>query len=89
MYGKAGNRSSQVGSRKSCALQKSVVYSDAILQAVRDTPAGAKVTPLLLPESYMREAADIARRRIIAAGLRLGATLKNEAKAQSIGDGLK
>jgi hypothetical protein len=60
---------------ESHALCKSVVYSDEILNAVRQTPAGKTMAPLKLPEQYMQQAGDVARRRIIIAGLRLGKLL--------------
>ena len=57
-------------------LCKSVVYSDAILNAVRATPAGSDLSAIKLPTSYMREAGEVARRRIIAAGVRLWIQLR-------------
>ena len=56
-------------------LCKSVVYSAAILKAVRNTPPGADLVPIRLTDSYMRDAGNLARRRIIAAGLRLASLL--------------
>jgi hypothetical protein len=56
-------------------LCKSVVYSDEILQAVRDLPPGQKLAPIDLPESYRKAAGEIARKRVLAAGLRLGGIL--------------
>jgi predicted NAD-dependent protein-ADP-ribosyltransferase YbiA (DUF1768 family) len=56
-------------------LCKSVVYSAAILDAVRNTPPGADLVPIRLTDSYMRDAGNLARRRIIAAGLRLASLL--------------
>jgi hypothetical protein len=58
-------------------LCKSVVYDPAILEAVRNIPPGQKMERMELPESYYRMAGEHARKRIIAAGLRLGATLTN------------
>jgi hypothetical protein len=58
------------------AVCKSAVYSPAILDAIRNTPAGEELKPITLPESYMQETGAIARKRIIAAGVRLGELLK-------------
>jgi hypothetical protein len=38
---------------------------------------GVELTPIDLPTEYMREAGGLARQRIVAAGLRLGALLKD------------
>ena len=57
-------------------LAKSVAYDPTILQAVRETRPGTELRPILLPESYMQEAGRVARQRIVAAGLRLGALLQ-------------
>ena len=54
----------------------SFVYADAILDAVRATTPGEKIQPIELPEDYYTTAGDIARERIIKAGVRLGAMLK-------------
>ena len=59
-------------------LAKSVVYSEAILNAVRNTPAGERLGPIELSDDYMRVAGDAARRRVIAAGIRLGVLLGGE-----------
>lgn len=59
-------------------LAKTVVYEPTILQAVRDATPGTKLQPISLPDSYMREAGKVARQRIVAAGLRLGALLKQQ-----------
>ena len=64
-------------------LCKAVVYSDSILNAIRATPEGAKLMPIQLPETYYRMAGEHARRRIIAAGLRLGALLKDKVAERS------
>ena len=53
-------------SHAACA---SVVYSEAILDAVRNTAAGEKVQPIDLPRSYYTRAGEEARRRIVAAGV--------------------
>ena len=54
-------------------LAKSVAYDPIILRAVRETSAGSELRPIVLSESYMREAGRVARKRIIVAGLRLAA----------------
>jgi S1/P1 Nuclease len=66
-------------------LCKSVVYSDAILNSVRHTPAGAKMMPMKLPTAYMQQAGDVARRRVITAGVRLG-TLLGEGPSDDVAD---
>lgn len=53
-----------------------IVYSADILAKVRKSPPGNKLEPIALPEEYYRQAGEIARKRVIAAGLRLGAMLK-------------
>jgi hypothetical protein len=55
---------------------KSFVYDPAILQAVRGTSPGARMEPISLSSDYLRAAGQLARRRIVAAGMRLGALLK-------------
>lgn len=52
------------------------VYDDAILAAVRAFH-GEKLTPIELPEEYYTTAGEHARRRIVAAGVRLGAMLES------------
>ncbi len=51
------------------------MYDDVILQAVRGTPSGPVVGRIDLRATYFEEAGRQARRRIIAAGLRLGVLL--------------
>jgi hypothetical protein len=41
-----------------------------------NTPAGEKIAPIDLPVEYYRAAGEQARKRVLAAGLRLGALLK-------------
>ena len=53
-----------------------VVYTDTILAAVRKTPSGQEVQPSELPEDYYTMAGDVARKRVLMAGLRLGELLK-------------
>src|SRR6185295_3376646 len=60
---------------ESHALCGSVVYSDAILNAVRAAPAGDKIEPIELPAEYYKAAGEQARRRVVAAGVRLGVML--------------
>ena len=52
------------------------VYNDTILAAVRNTPMGRDVEPMELPEDYFTQAGDMARRRVLMAGLRLAELLK-------------
>jgi hypothetical protein len=54
----------------------SFVYADVILDAVRAAPAGAEIPKIVLPEDYYSTAGEIARERIIRAGVRLGELLK-------------
>jgi hypothetical protein len=58
---------------------KSMVYDPAILQAVRGATPGVKLEPISLSTEYLQAAGQMARRRIVAAGLRLGALLKQSA----------
>jgi hypothetical protein len=62
--------------KESHDLAEAVVYDDAILTAVRNSPAGEKMTPVDLPVEYYKAAGEQARKRVLAAGLRLGALLK-------------
>ncbi len=62
--------------KESHELCEAVVYDDAILNAVRSTPPGQKMTPVELPEEYYKAAGEQARKRVLAAGLRLGELLK-------------
>lgn len=59
---------------------ESIVYADTILNAVTIAPAGGKIPPIELPEAYYKMAGDVARERIVAAGVRLGALLSDKAK---------
>ena len=61
---------------ESHALCESMVYAPAILEAVRNTPAGEKIERINLPVDYYRTAGDAARKRIVAAGVRLAVLLK-------------
>jgi hypothetical protein len=56
-------------------LCKSAVYSDQILDAVKKTPAGEKFQPIDLPREYYKQAGEVARQRVLAAGIRLGVVL--------------
>lgn len=62
--------------KESHNLAEAVVYDDLILNAVRNTPPGQKMTPVELPEEYFKAAGEQARKRVVAAGVRLGALLK-------------
>jgi hypothetical protein len=55
---------------------RQLVYDPAILQVVRNATPGTKLEPISLSTDYLRTAGQLARRRIVAAGLRLGALLK-------------
>lgn len=68
---------------ESHALCESFLYSDAILQAARAMPSGAKLSPIDLPEAYYTTAGERARERVIAAGMRLGLMLGGSAKYQA------
>jgi hypothetical protein len=61
---------------ESHAFCESVIYDPAILEAVRNTPSGEKIAPINLSPEYYKGAGELARKRIVAAGLRLGAMLK-------------
>src|SRR5262245_12645105 len=62
--------------KESHDLAEAVVYDDALLSAVRNTPPGEKMTPVNLPVEYYKATGEQARKRVLAAGLRLGALLK-------------
>jgi hypothetical protein len=51
------------------------VYHDAILNAIRVSPHGARLAKIELPDAYYKAAGEQALRRIVAAGVRLGAIL--------------
>jgi hypothetical protein len=54
----------------------SSAYSPAILQAIHDTKPGEKMEPISLDEDYLKRAGQIARQRVVAAGLRLANLLR-------------
>jgi S1/P1 Nuclease len=54
----------------------SVVYSPEILHAVLGATPGEKLEPISLSKDYLKTAGQVARQRMVAAGLRLGALLK-------------
>jgi hypothetical protein len=62
--------------KESHDLAEAVVYDDSILDAVRNSPPGEKLTPVDLAPEYFKAAGEHARKRVLAAGLRLGALLK-------------
>ena len=66
-------------------LCESVVYSDAILSEVAIAPDGDKIPPIDLPAEYYKTAGEQARRRIVAAGLRLAAVLRQPPSGRSHG----
>jgi hypothetical protein len=64
-------------------LCEAVVYSDEILSAVRNAPPGAKMTPVDLPVEYYKAAGAQARKRVVAAGVRLGELLNNLSRGEA------
>jgi hypothetical protein len=75
----ARERNPRKWAEESHALCESFVYSPDILTAVRESPPDMKLTPITLPDAYMKEAGYQARRRVVAAGLRLAALLQGVA----------
>ncbi len=71
--------------QESHTLCESFVYSDSILNVVRNTPKGEKLPPMGLPADYMREAGREARLRVIAAGVRLGMLLGGKGPGRVFG----
>jgi hypothetical protein len=59
-------------SRTQC---ENYVYSEEILAGARTTAADGKMSPIELPEVYYKMAGEHARRRVVAAGLRLAKEL--------------
>lgn len=59
-------------------LAESFTYSPAILEAVRSTPSGSKMSPVTPTTDYLKEAGHHSRERVVAAGVRLGATLNEK-----------
>jgi hypothetical protein len=68
--------------KESHELFESVVYDPSILDTVRTTPAGDEVAKIELPVTYFKAAGEHARRRIVAAGLRLAALLRDNSIPQ-------
>jgi hypothetical protein len=62
---------------ESHSICESVVYDDAILDAVRQSTPGEKLEQIDLPTSYYKAAGEEARKRVLTGGLRLGAMLNN------------
>lgn len=60
---------------KSHELALSVVSDPVILQGVDDAKPGEKLEAVSLSKDYLKEAGHDARRRVIAAGIRLAALL--------------
>lgn len=52
-------------------LATSFAYDQAILRAVRETPAGVELAPIAPDDAYLKAAGEHARRRTIVAGVRL------------------
>jgi hypothetical protein len=59
------------------------VYAPVILDAIRASPPGMKLAKIKLPESYFKAAGEHARRRIVAAGIRLGKVLQDTSQSRS------
>jgi hypothetical protein len=68
--------------KESHDLCESFVYDAAILNEVRTTPEGTELARIELPTSYMRDAGEHARGRIIAGGLRLAKVLSAQPSKQ-------
>ncbi len=66
--------------KESHDIAEAFVYDDAILDAVRKSPTGenVKMTPVELPVEYYKAAGEQARKRVLAAGLRLANELAPE-----------
>ena len=63
--------------KESHNLAEAMVYDDVLLNAVRTTAPGEKMAPVELPVEYYKAAGEQARKRVLAAGLRLGQMLKS------------
>jgi hypothetical protein len=61
--------------KESHELCESFVYDAVILDAVMQTPPGAEIAKIVLPDAYYKAAGEHARRRIVAAGVRLSTLL--------------
>jgi len=68
--------------KESHELCESFVYDAAILIAARTTPEGTELARIQLPDSYLRDAGEHARRLIIAGGLRLARLLSQKPSKQ-------
>jgi hypothetical protein len=69
---------------ESHALAKSAVYSADVLAAARAMEAkrDRDLAPLVLPEEYLKAAGQVAEKRLVEAGYRLGAILQEIAAAK-------
>lgn len=65
---------------ESHGICRMLVYHDAILNAVKNTPTNVELAPIALPDAYYQAAGTEARRRVVAAGVRLGDVLDRLAK---------
>jgi hypothetical protein len=74
-------RDPQQWADESHAFCVSDVYSDDILQAVRQS-SGVKMAPIDLPGSYYKSAGELARKRVLTAGLRLAVILNSNATSK-------
>ncbi len=71
--------------QESHTLCESFVYSDSILNVVRNTPKGEKLPPMDLPAEYMREDGHQARLRVIVGGVRAGVMLDGKGPGRVFG----
>lgn len=60
---------------ESHGICESAVYVAAVLADVKESPMGAKIEAVDLPESYYKAAGEQARKQVLKAGLRLGQLL--------------
>jgi len=58
-------------------LAESFAYAPVILDAVKSTQPGNRLSPITLSDEYLRTAGARARQRVVAAGLRLAAVLNS------------
>lgn len=59
------------------------MYSEAILERVRQTPQGQKLLPIELGDVYLKEAGRVAWERVFVAGKRLGSLLRGRVRVPS------
>jgi hypothetical protein len=73
----AGEKDPKQWASESHDVAEAVVYSDKILDAVRNSPPADKIEPISLPIEYYKEAGEQARKRVLTAGLRLAVMLNS------------